>query len=54
MTSPVETNQAFELEYQQAIDRFTEEFGKNYCTPEGAIIWEKVVELSSGDRGNAK
>lgn len=47
-----ETNEAFEVEYQQAVDRFTSEFGKNFCTAEGAISWEKIVELSSGNRGD--
>jgi len=45
-----EKNNAFDIEYQKALGRFTAEFRKNYCNPEGEILWQKVTELSSGDR----
>lgn len=42
-------NNAFDTEYEKAIERFTTELKENYCTAEGEIQWEKIVELGSGD-----
>jgi hypothetical protein len=42
-------NNAFDAEYQKAIDRFTEEFSKRYAD-DGEILWNKIVELGSGDQ----
>ena len=41
-------NTAFDTEYEKAIERFTTELTKKYCTPNGDILWDKIVELSSG------
>lgn len=29
------------------IDKFTTEFGKDFCTPDGKINWKKLVEFNS-------
>jgi len=44
-------NEAFQAEYEKALERFTVELAKKYCTAQGDIHWQKIVELSSGDRG---
>lgn len=41
-------NEAFQAEYAKVITRFTGEFIANFCTPDGAIVWEKVLKLNSG------
>ena len=43
-------NTAFAAEYAKALDRFTAEFQKDYCTEDGDIMWQKIAELSSGER----
>ena len=43
-----ERNETFQAEYAKAITRFTGEFIADFCTPDGAIIWQKVLELNSG------
>jgi hypothetical protein len=45
-----ERNEAFQFEYAKVITRFTGEFIADFCTPDGAIIWEKVLELNSGSQ----
>ena len=41
-------NEAFQAEYAKVITRFTGEFIADFCTPDGAIVWEKVLKLNSG------
>ncbi len=43
-----ERNEAFQAEYAKVITRFTGEFIADFCTPNGAIIWENVLKLNSG------
>ena len=43
-----ERNEAFQAEYAKVITRFTGEFIADFCTPNGAIVWEKVLKLNSG------
>lgn len=43
-----ERNEAFYIEYGKVITRFTTEFAKEYCAVDGAIIWDKIVEMNSG------
>src|SRR6266480_3393143 len=43
-----ERNEAFQAEYAKVITRFTGEFIADFCTPDGAIVWEKVLKLNSG------
>src|SRR5205809_3296901 len=41
---PKKRNEAFQSEYAKLITRFTGEFIADFCTPDGAIVWEKVLE----------
>ena len=43
-----ERNEAFQAQYAKVITRFTGEFIADFCAPDGAIIWEKVLKLNSG------
>ena len=43
-----EHNEAFQVEYNKAVNRFTGEFIKEFCQPDGAIIWDKLVRFNSG------
>jgi hypothetical protein len=43
-----ERNEAFQAEYAKVITRFTGEFIADFCTPDDAIIWERVLKLNSG------
>ena len=47
-----ERNEAFQVEYAKVITRFTGEFIADFCTPDGTIIWEKVLKLNSGSERN--
>ncbi len=40
-------NDEFLKSYAQMINKFTIEFGKNYCNNNGAIDWEKIVRFNS-------
>jgi len=37
-----------EAEYAKVIARVTGEFIGDFCTPDGAIVWEKVLKFNSG------
>jgi len=43
-----EQNTQFGLEYDKVINRFTLEFGRDYCATNGVILWEKLVRFNSG------
>ena len=43
-----ERNEAFLESYSQMINKFTTEFGQNFCNSSGAINWEKLVRFNSG------
>ena len=43
-----ERNDAFQVEYGKVVTRFTVEFAKDFCQPDGTILWEKLVRLNSG------
>ncbi len=43
-----ERNETFQAEYAKVITRFTGEFIGDFCTPDSAIVWEKVLKLNSG------
>jgi hypothetical protein len=45
-----ERNEEFAEEYAKIINRFTFEFGKDYCDTNGAILWEKLVKFNSGKK----
>ena len=43
-----ERNEEFQVEYGKVINRFTAEFIKDFCQPDGTILWSKLVEYNSG------
>lgn len=43
-----EQNEAFQTEYSKVVNRFTGEFIKVFCQPDGTIIWDKLVRFNSG------
>ena len=46
-----ERNEAFQIEYGKVINRFTAEFIKEFCEPDGTILWNKLVQFNSAIRG---
>lgn len=42
-----ERNEAFEAEYAKTVNRFTAQFLRDFCRPDGAIDWEKLVAFNS-------
>ncbi len=42
-----EKNEAFQQSYVQMLNRFTLEFGREYCNENGAIDWAKLVRFNS-------
>jgi hypothetical protein len=47
-----EKNAAFSKEYAKVINKFTKEFGNEYCDEEGCILWNKLVEFNSAKKRN--
>jgi len=45
-----EKNEEFLTEYTKVINKFTLEFSKEYCAPDGSILWEKLVRFNSGKK----
>jgi hypothetical protein len=45
-----ERNEEFQVEYGKAINRFTAEFIKEFCEPNGSVLWNKLVKFNSGIR----
>ena len=43
-----EKNEQFQVEYAKVINKFTLEFSKEYCAPDGSILWNKLVQFNSG------
>lgn len=43
-------NGQFLKEYAKVINKFTVEFGKEYCSRDGDILWNKLVQFNSGKR----
>jgi hypothetical protein len=43
-----ERNEAFQVEYGKVINKFTAEFIKNFCQPDGTILWNELVQFNSG------
>ena len=43
-----EKNEQFQVEYAKVVNRFTLEFSKEYCAPDGSIVWDKLVRFNSG------
>lgn len=44
-----EKNEAFQFEYIKVLNCFTKDFIIDYCQPDGAIDWEKIVKFNSGN-----
>ena len=44
-----EKNGDFILSYSQMINKFTLEFGRDFCDQNGSINWEKLVRFNSSD-----
>lgn len=42
-----ERNESFQIEYGKVINRFTAEFIKDFCQPDGTILWDKLVQFNS-------
>jgi Type II restriction endonuclease EcoO109I len=47
-----ERNEEFQIEYGKVINRFTAEFVKDFCQPDGAILWDKLVQFNSAAKPN--
>ena len=45
-----EKNEQFQVEYAKVINKFTLEFSKEYCAPDGSILWPKLVRFNSGKK----
>lgn len=45
-------NGQFLEEYAKVINKFTIEFGKNYCSRDGSILWNKFLQFNSGMKKN--
>jgi len=43
-----EKNEQFQIEYAKVINKFTLEFSKDYCAPDGSILWSNLVRFNSG------
>jgi hypothetical protein len=43
-----EKNEKFQIEYAKVINKFTLEFSKEYCAPDGSILWNDLVRFNSG------
>ncbi|HSG25343.1 MAG TPA: PmeII family type II restriction endonuclease [Anaerolineales bacterium] len=41
-------NSEFNKEYAKIINRFTYQFSKEFCSPDGEIDWKKLVKFNSG------
>lgn len=48
-----QNNEEFQEKYAAIVNRFTFQFGREYCLPDGAIDWEYLVRWTSERRGNA-
>lgn len=46
-TRAKERNEEFEAEYAKVINRFTAQFIRDFCRPDGAIDWDRVVAFNS-------
>ena len=42
-----EKNEAFRQSYSKMLNKFTREFSADFCRPDGAINWQKLVEFNS-------
>ncbi|MEI7945661.1 MAG: PmeII family type II restriction endonuclease [bacterium] len=47
-TKPLEHKLLFQEEWNKAVNRFTRDFTNDYCVPDGAIDWGKLLTFNSG------
>jgi hypothetical protein len=48
---PAKNRPKYRTEWDQAVNRFSQEFMKDFCKPNGAIDWEKLTTFVSADKG---
>ena len=48
---PTQHRKEYTPEWDAAVNRFTAEFIKDFCFPDGSIDWEKLVRFVSEDKG---
>ena len=46
---PAKHRQEYQPKWDATVNRFTAEFIRDYCLPDGSIDWEKLVRLVSGE-----
>jgi hypothetical protein len=49
---PAKHRKEYEPAWDAAINRFTGEFIKDFCFPDGSIDWEKLVDFVSGEKAS--
>jgi hypothetical protein len=49
-----EKNEKFQKEYSKVINKFVIIFSKDYCSNDGSILWDKLIEFNSGMKKNNK
>jgi hypothetical protein len=42
-----EQNEAFQQEYARVINRFAEEFMREFCDENGTVLWENIIKFNS-------
>ena len=45
---PQEHRKQYQIEWDKTVNRLEREFLFNFSTPEGDIVWEKLVQFNSG------
>jgi len=43
-----ERNEEFLIEYSKVINKFTLAFSRSFCSEDGLILWEKLIQFNSG------
>lgn len=46
-----ERNEEFAEEYGKCMNLFTKQFIAEFCLPDGTILWDKIVRLTSSTDG---
>jgi hypothetical protein len=46
-----ERNEEFDEEYSKVVNLFTKQFIDEFCQPDGTILWDKIVRLTSSADG---
>jgi len=48
--APVRHRKEYEPAWNAALNRFTAEFVRDFCFPDGSIGWEKIAQLVSAEK----